>query len=208
MAGMVTNPMAQLQSQGIQNAATQAQIANQGFMDKVMKGYLGIANNPAAQTGAINYLQGSPSGVGGFGGSVMNAVNPGVAGTAAGPITNPTVTNSIMGNFQSPLNKMASGAFYTSLGLPFGAHVPTPGSAGTQQINGNGIMQSLGSALGTAYANGAFQSGGNSSLPGGAVFGGGNLNSSNAALYDPASSGGYVFGGGNMSGNGSGGWNG
>ena len=139
MAGMVTNPMSQLQSQGLQNQAIQSQIGMQNFMDAAMKGYLNIANSPTSQNNAIDYLQGTPGGVGGLSGGLLSNMNAADAVIPGGAAMNPAVADQVLGALQPSLNKEASGSLYASLGLPFGAHIPGLSVPGSQQIQSPGI---------------------------------------------------------------------
>ncbi len=162
MAGMVTNPMAQLQSQNIQNQAIQSQLGMQNFLNSVMGAYGTIAASPTQQNAAINYLQGTPQGVGGIGGGLlanMNAAGQVVPGSLG---MNPAIAGQVMGQLQPALNRMASGEYYANLGLPFGARLSGLGVPGSQQIQSQGIG-ALGAGLG--YAMG--QGGGSLGLPAG-----------------------------------------
>lgn len=166
MAGMVTNPMSQLQSQGIQNQAIQSQIGMQNFMDNVMKGYLSIANSPSSQNNAIDYLQGTRGGVGGLSGGLLSNMNAADAVIPGGAPMNPAVANQVLGALQPSLNKEASGALYSSLGLPFGAHIPGLSVPGSQQIQSNGMA---GAGMGLGYMMGTPGGGGGSGLDTGGV---------------------------------------
>jgi len=163
MAGMVTNPMAQMAAMGNQQGALNAQVGQQNIMNALLAQYLNMGTNPASYSGTSGsspnmYSTYQPLSTGAIEG-ITNSTNANLAqrGLADSPNQIAYAQDMALGGAtQGQQNNMLSN-FFSGMNLPLSVGHPGVSSITPQQIPtmGNSILGGVGGGLAGAAAFGA-----------------------------------------------------